>query len=176
MLRLFFCQASSSDEDEDEIGPSVAGKEKRVASQMYAIILRQFNRNSRIFLLTTDEANIGARLIERQQFLHLCISSCVVTNLFFATFARVSVEHSDTDQIRLLLPRARLSLVAFDFFPDHCFQRSCGELAHPCSCVRPEAGSAKRQRREELKRAAEWEKATGVLRGSQAALEKEVNQ
>lgn len=64
-------QASSSDEDEDEIGPSVAGKEKRVASQI------------------------------------------------------------------------------------------------------PEAGSAKRQRREELKRAAEWEKATGVLRGSQAALEKE---
>ncbi len=33
----------------------------------------------------------------------------------------------------------------------------------------------KRQRRQELKRAAEWEKATGVITGRQAALDKEVN-
>lgn len=32
----------------------------------------------------------------------------------------------------------------------------------------------KRQKRQELKRAAEWEKATGVITGGQAALDKAV--
>lgn len=42
--------------------------------------------------------------------------------------------------------------------------------------IRVDPNSAKRQKRQELKRAAEWENATGVMKGNQAALEKAVRQ
>lgn len=47
-------------------------------------------------------------------------------------------------------------------------------LLSSCLSTRADPNRAKRQKRQELKRAAEWENATGVITGGQAALDKAV--
>lgn len=86
------------------------------------------------------------------------------------------VSHDTSVCLLLTWPPCRLCgpEVSFELGTDYFLATLCSNLSFRVS-LRTDAHSAKRQRREELKRAAEWENATGVIKGSQAALDKEVN-